>query len=77
LARSLPRIAGLTLCAATIAHLTIALGSATDAETAGIAIAIVDFNYVDTSGEVLDQRAEHEVQLSIFMHWPPSKARLR
>ena len=67
MARSLPRIDGLTLCAATIAHLTIALGSATDAETAGIAIAIVDFNYVDTSGEVLDQRAEHEVQLSIFM----------
>jgi hypothetical protein len=27
----------------------------------------VDFNYVDTSGEVLDQRAEHEVRLSVFM----------
>ncbi len=51
-----------------IAHLTtIALSSATDAETAGIVIAIVDFNYVDTSGEVLDQTAEHDVRLSIFM----------
>ena len=62
-----PRIAALTLCAAAIGHLTIALGFAADAETAGIAIAIVDFTYVDTSGEVLDQRAEHEVRLSVFM----------
>jgi hypothetical protein len=67
LTRSLPRIARLTLRAAAIAHLTIALGSATDAETTGIVIAIVDFNYVDTSGEVLDQRAEHDVRLSTFM----------
>jgi hypothetical protein len=67
LTRPLPRIAGLTLCAAAIAHLTIALGSATDAETAGVVIAVVDFNYVDTSGEVLDQRTEHDVRLSIFM----------
>ena len=67
MARSLPRITALTLCAAAIGHLTIALGFAADAETAGIAIAIVDFNYVDTSGEVLDLRAEHEVRLSVFM----------
>jgi hypothetical protein len=66
-ARSLPRINALTLCAAAIGHLTIALGFAADAETAVIAIARVDFNYVDTSGEVLDQRAEHEVRLSVFM----------
>jgi len=59
-ARYLPRITALTLCAAAIGHLTIALGFAADAETAGIAIAIVDFTYVDTSGEVLDRRAEHE-----------------
>ena len=67
MARSLPRITALTLCAAAIGHLTIALGFAADAETAGIAIAIVDFTYVDTSGEVLDRRAEHEVRLSVFM----------
>jgi hypothetical protein len=66
-ARSLPRIAALTLCAAAIGHLTIAFGFAADSETAGIAIAIIDFNYVDTSGEVLDQRAEHEMRLSVFM----------
>jgi hypothetical protein len=46
---------------------TLLLHSATDAETAGVVIAIVDFNYVDTSGEVLDQRSEHDVRLSIFM----------
>ena len=57
----------LTLCAAAIGHLTTALSFAADAETAGTAIAIVDFNYVDTSGEALDQRAEHEVRLSVFM----------
>ena len=64
---SFPRIAAVTLCAAGIGHLTIALSFAADAQTAGTAIAIVDFNYVDTSGEVLDQRAEHEVRLSVFM----------
>jgi hypothetical protein len=68
MARSIPRIAGLTLCAAAIGHLTIAFGFAADTETAGAAIAIVDFNYVDTSGEVRDQRAEHEVRLSVFMN---------
>jgi hypothetical protein len=56
-AHSLPRIAALTLFAAAIGYLTIVLGFAADAQTAGTAIAIVDFDYVDTSGEVLDQRA--------------------
>jgi len=28
----------------------------------------VDFNYDDTSGEVRDQRAEHEVRLAVFMN---------
>ena len=44
-----------------------ALSFAAGAETGPIAIAIVDFDYVDTSGEVLDQRAEHELRLSVFM----------
>lgn len=48
MARSIPRIAGLTLCAAAIGYLTIAFGFAADTETAGASIAIVDFNYVDT-----------------------------
>ena len=56
--RSFLRIAALTLCAAAIGHFTTALSLAADAETAGIAIVIVDFDYVDTSGEVLDQHAE-------------------
>jgi hypothetical protein len=49
--RSFPRIAALTLCAAAIGHFTTALSFAADAETAGIAIAIMDFDYVDTSGD--------------------------
>jgi hypothetical protein len=28
----------------------------------------VDFYYDDTSGEVRDQRAEHEVRLAVFMN---------
>jgi len=67
-ARSLPRIAALSLCAAAVGHLTIAFGFAADTETAGSAVAIVDFNYIDTSGEVRDQRAEHEARLSVFMN---------
>jgi len=65
--RSFPRIAAVTLCAAAIGHLMTALSFAAGAETGPIAIAIVDFDYVDTSGEVLDQRAEHELRLSVFM----------
>lgn len=33
----------------------------------GAAIAVIDFNYVDTSGEERDQRKEHEARLSAFM----------
>lgn len=68
MARSLPRIAALTLCAAAIGSLTAAFGFAADTKITGAAIAIVDFNYVDTSGEVRDQRAEHEVRMSVFMN---------
>ncbi len=31
------------------------------------AIAVIDFGYVDTSGEVRDQRREHEARLAAFM----------
>jgi hypothetical protein len=58
----------LTLCAAAIiGPLAAAFGFAADTETTGAAIAIVDFNYVDTSGEMRDQRTEHEMRLSVFM----------
>ena len=45
MARSLPRITALTLCAAAIGHLTIAFGFAADTETAGIAISLGKLNY--------------------------------
>jgi Protein of unknown function (DUF2380) len=35
--------------------------------TAPVPIAVADFDYVDTSGEVRDQRAEHEARLQVFM----------
>jgi hypothetical protein len=34
----------------------------------GAAIAVIDFDYIDTSGEVRDQRKEHDAQLAAFMH---------
>lgn len=33
----------------------------------GATIAVIDFDYVDTSGEVRDQRKEHEARLGAFM----------
>jgi len=33
----------------------------------GAAIAVIDFDYVDTSGEVRDQRKEHAARLGAFM----------
>ncbi|MGA2638171.1 DUF2380 domain-containing protein [Methylocella sp.] len=33
----------------------------------GAAIAVIDFDYVDTSGEARDQRQEHEARLAAFM----------
>jgi hypothetical protein len=33
----------------------------------GAAIAVIDFDYVDTSGEARDQRGEHEARLAAFM----------
>jgi hypothetical protein len=35
--------------------------------TAPVLIAVADFDYVDTSGEVRDQRVEHETRLQAFM----------
>ena len=35
----------------------------TAAEAQGVAIAVIDFDYVDTSGEERDQRKEHEARV--------------
>jgi hypothetical protein len=47
--------------------LTPAIGSAADAVERGTTIAVIDFNYIDTSGEERDQRSEHEARLKDFM----------
>jgi hypothetical protein len=47
--------------------LTPALGSAADVVERGATIAVIDFNYIDTSGEERDQRSEHEARLKDFM----------
>ena len=36
-------------------------------EAQGVAIAVIDFDYVDTSGEERDQRKEHEARVGAFM----------
>jgi hypothetical protein len=43
------------------------LARAVDQRTAPVAIAVADFDYVDTSGEVRDQHAEHAARLQTFM----------
>jgi len=43
------------------------LARAEDQRTAPVSIAVVDFDYVDTSGEARDQRVEHEARLRAFM----------
>src|SRR6516225_515215 len=43
------------------------LARAVDQRTGPVAIAVADFDYVDTSGEVRDQRTEHAARLQSFM----------
>jgi hypothetical protein len=43
------------------------LARAADQRTAPVAIAVADFDYVDTSGEVRDQHVEHAARLQTFM----------
>lgn len=46
----------------------LAAGEKEDAgKTRDIAIAVVDFDYLDTSGEARNQRQEHEARLKAFM----------
>jgi hypothetical protein len=42
-------------------------GKAGEPKAQGAAMAVVDFEYSDTSGEVRDQRQEHETRLNAFM----------
>ncbi len=45
------------------------IGKAEDggARAQGGAVAVIDFDYLDTSGEARDQRKEHEARLAAFM----------
>lgn len=47
--------------------LTPSFGFAAAEEKHGATIAVIDFSYVDTSGEARDQRREHEARLVNFM----------
>ena len=47
--------------------LTPAIGPAADNQEQSTAIAVIDFDYIDTSGEERDQRREHETRLEEFM----------
>lgn len=58
-----PRVATVFACATLVAA---GLARAEDQRTP-IPIAVADFDYVDTSGEARDQRAEHEARLHAFM----------
>jgi hypothetical protein len=42
-------------------------GDQDDNKARGARIAVIDFDYVDTSGEPRDQRKEHEARLEAFM----------
>ncbi|HLZ98601.1 MAG TPA: DUF2380 domain-containing protein [Steroidobacteraceae bacterium] len=39
----------------------------TESTPPGISIAVIDFEYLDTSGEERDQREEHDARLGVFM----------
>jgi hypothetical protein len=45
----------------------LAPGLAADAAQRGAAVAIIDFSYLDTSGEARDQSGEHQARLAGFM----------
>ena len=55
-------MAALTLCAVAAASLPSTRSSA----AAPIAVAVADFDYFDTSGEVADQSAEHQARVASF-----------
>lgn len=59
------RLLGFALIAAALAGL--AGVAAQPAEAAPIAIAVIDFDYLDSSGEPSDQRAAHAARLAEFM----------
>src|SRR5947199_10725808 len=61
-ALSLRSAAGTVLCA--LAALSFQSGGSPAA--APIAVAVADFDYFDTSGEVVDQSAEHRARVAAF-----------
>lgn len=65
---SLARVPALLLAAATaLAVLTSSFGPAAAGQENRAALAVFDFDYIDTSGEERDQRGEHEARLNRFM----------
>ena len=60
---TLPTAAGLACAIATAAG----PARAEDQKTQPVSIVVADFDYLDTSGEARDQRAEHEARLQTFM----------
>ncbi len=56
-----------TVLLTTLLSVLASLAGAADDKTTPRAIAVIDFNYSDTSGEPRDQRREHETRLAAFM----------
>ena len=61
------RVLVLTVLVVALLRLTLSFSLAADDEKHVTAISVIDFSYVDTSGEVRDQRSEHEARLVNFM----------
>lgn len=64
---SVPRLAKLLLAVSTMLAALSPRSGLADQGRESIVIAVFDFNYIDTSGEVRDQRAEHAARLDRFM----------
>jgi Protein of unknown function (DUF2380) len=62
------RVVLLAVFAAVLLCLTQSFGLADDDDKHIATIAIIDFGYVDTSGEVRDQQGEHAARLMNFMN---------
>ena len=57
------RVLVLTVLVVALLRLTLSFSLAADDEKHVTAISVIDFSYVDTSGEVRDQRSGHEARL--------------
>ena len=61
------RVLVLTVLLVALLRLTLSFSLAADDEKHVTAISVIDFSYVDTSGEVRDQRSEYGARLVDFM----------